>query len=140
MDVRTEPFVHIRCKEHDHFVVVVVYLAGIERLEDERKDREAERQRQEQAAREAGEHVAGRRERSFCRDIEDLVSLDFLIPQMPLEERVRADFSFVVSAYDICIPSDLEAVRQESHLLCCCRGLAAVVWRQRPAGAECSGC
>lgn len=75
MDVRTEPFVHIRCKEHDHFVVVIVYLAGIERLEDERKDREAERQRQEQAAREAGEHVAGRRGVLFAETLKTLSRL-----------------------------------------------------------------
>ena len=93
---------------------------GIERLEDERREREDARRKEEEAAKEAGEHVPGRRGTMFAETMSAYVdAIDVFVSPVSLEERCRNHFPVVVSASDVRIASHVEALCQEGRILLC---------------------
>ena len=100
------------------------------------------RQRQEQAAREAGEHVAGRRGVLFAETLKTLSRLTSSYRRCHWKSASELIFSFVVSAYDILHPIGLGSCtsRKPSSLLsrvggssmatasCGCRTFRVLMW------------
>ena len=109
-------------------------------MDAERKEREAEHERQEQAARAAGEHVAGRRGVLFSETLKTLSRLTSSYRRC--HWKTAAELIFPLLYQHVTFAShrtwNMEVACQESDFLLC-RSLAAAIWLQRLAAEECPG-